>query len=148
MHPDDRTRSITSLRITALYGPLYRLDQLNQPTLDAMPEMFGKANIAAFRQLAHIARKRTVQRLDGKPLLGDANLRNWAMPTLFIHGALNGAFRPSGTQKTMAALSAVNGPQLYSRVEIAATGHIDCIFGREAARTVYPEIIAHLDKTA
>jgi cholesterol oxidase len=148
MHPDDRTRSITSLRIVALYGPLYRLDRLNQTTLDAMPEMVGKANIAAFRQLANIARKRTVQRMDGEPLLDEANLRNWAVPTLFVHGALNGAFRPSGTVKTMQALAAANGPELYHRVEIPDTGHIDCIFGKAAAETVYPAIVAHLDKTA
>jgi cholesterol oxidase len=147
-HPDDRTRSITSLRIAALYGPLYRLDRLNRGTLDAMPEMFGKANIAAFRQLAHIARKGTVQRVDGRPLLGEANLKNWAIPTLFVHGALNGAFRPSGTLKTMAALEQANGKGLYSRVEIPATGHIDCIFGKDAVRTVFPAILAHLDRTA
>jgi cholesterol oxidase len=148
MHPDDRTRSITSLRIVALYGPLYRLDRLNQGTLDAMPEMFGKANIAAFGQLANIARRGRVVRADGAELVTDANLRNWAIPTLFVHGALNRAFLPTGTEKTMAALGKANGAGLYDRVEIPATGHIDCIFGKDAARTVFPAILAHLDKTA
>jgi cholesterol oxidase len=148
MHPDDRTRSITSLRIVALYGPLYRLDRLNQATLDAMPEMFGKSNIAAFRQLARIARAGHVVRSDGLDLLGEGNLRNWAIPTLFVHGAMNRAFLPTGTQKTMAALTAANGADLYERVEIPATGHIDCIFGKDAAETVFPAIIAHLDRTA
>jgi cholesterol oxidase len=148
MHPDDRTRSITSLRVVALYGPLYRLDRLNQPTLDAMPEMFGKANISAFRQLAAIARRGRVVRADGAELVSDANLRNWAIPTLFVHGALNRAFLPTGTVKTMDELGRVNGRHLYERVEIPATGHIDCIFGKEAALTVYPAILAHLDKTA
>lgn len=147
-HPDDRTRSITSLRIVALYGPLYRLDRLNQPTLDAMPEMFGKANISAFRQLARIARAGHVVRGDRRDLLTRDNLRNWAVPTLFVHGALNGAFRPTGTVKTMAALAAVNEPGLYERIEIPATGHIDCIFGKEAVRTVYPAILTHLERTA
>jgi cholesterol oxidase len=147
MHPDDRTRSITSLRIVALYGPLYRLDRLNPGTLDAMPEMFGKSNIAAFRQLARIARAGHVVRGDGIDLLGDANLRNWAIPTLFIHGARNRAFLPTGTHKTMAALAGANGPGYYERVEIADTGHIDCIFGKDAAETVFPAIIAHLDKS-
>jgi cholesterol oxidase len=148
MHPDDRTKSITSLRIVALYGPLYRLDRLNQATLDAMPEMFGKANISAFRQLANIARHGRVVRADGAELVTDANLRNWAIPTLFVHGALNRAFLPTGTVKTMAALGKANGAALYERVEIPATGHIDCIFGKDAARTVFPAVLAHLDKTA
>lgn len=148
MHFDDRTRSATSLRIVALYGPLYRLDQLNEPTLQAMPEMFGKANLASFRQLSAIARQGHVVRCDGEPLLAPANLKNWAVPTLFVHGESNRAFLPSGTLKTMNALAEANSPDLYDRVVIPATGHIDCILGKNAARTVYPSILAHLDKTA
>ncbi|HVU30298.1 MAG TPA: alpha/beta fold hydrolase [Sphingomicrobium sp.] len=148
LHFDDRTRSVTSLRIAALYGPLYRLDQLNEPTLQAMPEMFGKSNLSAFSQLAEIARSGHVVRSDKEPLLAPENLRNWAVPTLFIHGELNRAFLPSGTLKTMNALSEANSPDLYERVVIPATGHIDCIFGKNAVRTVYPSIVAHLDKTA
>ena len=45
-------------------------------------------------------------------------------------------------------LAKVNGAHLYDRREIAETGHIDCIFGKNAARDVYPAIVAHLDPTA
>ena len=146
---DNKTRSLTSRRITMLYGQLYQLDQLNQGTLDAVPEMFGKSNIAAFRQLSRIARKGRVVRADGADTyLTDANMRNFAIPTLFIHGALNRAFSPSGTKKTIEALEKVNGQNWYERREIAETGHIDCIFGKNAARDVYPAVVAHLDKTA
>lgn len=148
MHPDDRTRSITSLRIVALYGPLYRLDQLNAATLAAMPEMFGKSNIAAFRQLARIARTGHVVRMDGTDLLREKNLGNWNVPTLFVHGELNRAFLPSGTEATLSALERANGPGLYRRVVIPQTGHIDCIFGKNAAAAVYPEILAHFEQTA
>ncbi|HEX8483380.1 MAG TPA: alpha/beta fold hydrolase [Allosphingosinicella sp.] len=146
---DNRTRSLTSRRITMLYGQLYQLDQLNQGTLDAMPEMFGKSNISAFRQLSKIARKGHVVRADGADTyLTEANIRNFAIPTLFVHGALNRAFSPSSTKKTIAALAKVNGDHWYERREIAETGHIDCIFGKNAARDVYPAVVAHLDKTA
>jgi cholesterol oxidase len=146
---DNRTPNVTSRRITALYGQLYELGQLNQATLDAMPEMFGKANISAFRQLARIARAGHVVRADGSDtLVTDANLRRFAIPTLFVHGALNRAFSPSGTVKTREALSRANGAGLYERVEIAETGHIDCIFGKNAARDVYPAIVRHLEATA
>lgn len=146
---EDRSRSLTSRRITALYGQLYELDQLNQATMDAMPEMFGKANIAAFRHLSAIARAGHVIRADGTDdYLRDANLRNFAIPTLFVHGALNHCFAPPGTRETIATLSRVNDPRLYERREIAETGHIDCIFGKNAARDVYPAILKHLDQTA
>ena len=57
----------TSNRITALYGPLYEREQLNDATFDeALPEMFGEANVAALAQLALIARrKRIVDAEDG-----------------------------------------------------------------------------------
>lgn len=146
---DHRTRNVTSRRITALYGQLYELAQLNQATLDAVPEMFGKANISAFRQLAAIARAGHVVRADGSDtLLTDSNLRRFAIPTLFVHGALNRAFAPSSTIKTREMLSRINGAGLYDRVEIAETGHIDCIFGKNAARDVFPAIVRHLEPTA
>ena len=146
---EDRSHNLTSRRITALYGQLYEIAQLNQATFDALPEMFGEANIAAFSHLSAIARAGHVIRADGADdYLRDANLRNFAIPTLFVHGARNHCFEPAGTRKTMALLAGVNGAHLYDRREIAETGHIDCIFGKNAARDVYPAIVAHLDRTA
>lgn len=147
--PEHRTRSATGRRITALYGPLYEIGRLNQATMDAMPEMFGKANIAAFRQLSKIARTgRIVRAKAGEPYLSESNLRNFAIPTLFIHGERNRTFLPSGSARTMAALAAVNGPQLYERHVVPGAGHLDCIFGKQAVRDVYPHILAHLEKSA
>lgn len=147
---EDRTRSATSRRITALYGPLYRIDQLNPPTMDALPEMFGKANILAFRHLSRIARAGRVVPANGgaPPYVTDSNLKNFAIPTLFIHGELNATFLPSGTRKTLRALERANGAGLYERYVVPDTGHIDCIFGKNAARDVFPRILAHLEKTA
>ena len=146
---DDRSHNLTSRRITALYGQLYELAQLNEGTILAMPEMFGTANITAFSHLSAIARAGHVIRADGTDdYLGDANLRNFAIPTLFVHGALNHCFAPPGTLKTIDTLSSINDRHLYERREIAETGHIDCIFGKNAARDVYPHILRHLEKTA
>lgn len=146
---EDRSQSLTSRRITVLYGQLYELAQLNQATFDALPEMFGEANLSAFQHLSAIARAGHVVRADGsEAYLSDANLRNFAVPTLFIHGAHNRCFTPPGTRETMAELSRVNGASLYERREIAETGHIDCIFGKNAARDVFPAVIAHLDRMA
>jgi len=146
---DDRSHSLVSRRITVLYGQLFQLEQLNEGTFDAMPEMFGAANITAFRHLSAIARAGHVIRGDGTDdCLTDANLRNFAIPTLFFHGALNHCFAPPGTIKTIETLSRVNDRNLYERRVIAETGHIDCIFGKNAVRDVYPAIVAHLDHTA
>jgi cholesterol oxidase len=44
-------------------------------------------------------------------------------------------------------LRAANGLELYSRHVIPGYGHIDCIFGEDAAEDVYPLILRHLEET-
>ena len=145
---EERTRSATSNRITALYGQLYETSQLNNLTFEmALPEMFGEANIDAFKQLALIARRQTIVDAAGS----DAylpHLERMAIPITFIHGALNRCFLPESTERTVARLAVKNGADLYTRHVIDGYGHIDCIFGKSAASDVYPHILAHLEKSA
>jgi cholesterol oxidase len=145
---EERSRNATSNRITALYGQLYETDKLNTLTFEAgLPEMFGEANIAAFKQLALIARKTTIVGADGSDAYMP-HLERLALPVCFIHGAENACFLPESTARTMAKLSAHNGPQLYDRHVIPGYGHIDCIFGKSAAADVYPKMLAHFEETA
>ena len=145
---EERVRSATSNRITALYGQLYETDQLNQLTYEAgLPEMFGEANIAAFEQLAAIARKRIIVDAKGKNAYLP-HLDRMAIPILFVHGGENACFKPESTVRTVARLAARNGTDLYTRHKIPDYGHIDCIFGKNAARDVFPLMLEHLDKTA
>ena len=144
----ERTHDATSTRITALYGRLYNIAQLNNATVTSgLAEMFGEANIEAFQQLALFARKRHLVDADGQDVYLP-HIDRMALPILFIHGADNACFKPESTERTLERLAAVNGRQLYERKVIAGYGHIDCIFGKDAARDVYPLIAAHLDKTA
>jgi cholesterol oxidase len=144
----ERTRDATSNRITALYGRLYQLDQLNNATVESgLAEMFGEANIDAFKQLALFARSGRVLDRDGRDVYLP-HLDRLALPIAFIHGAKNACFRPESTARTLSRLSQANGRQLYDRHVIPGYGHIDCIFGKDAAKDVFPIILAHLDKTA
>jgi cholesterol oxidase len=144
----ERTHDATSNRITALYGRLYQLDQLNNATVaSGLAEMFGEANIEAFKQLALFARRGRVLDRDGNDVYLP-HLDRLALPILFIHGAENACFKPESTERTLQRLSEANGRQLYERHVIPGYGHIDCIFGKNAATDVYPLIVAHLDKTA
>jgi cholesterol oxidase len=144
----ERTHDATSNRITALYGRLYQLDQLNSATVNSgLAEMFGDANIEAFKQLALFARKGRVLDRDGNDVYLP-HVERLALPMLFIHGSENACFKPESTARTLERLSQANGKQLYERRVIPGYGHIDCIFGKDAARDVYPLIVAYLDKTA
>lgn len=144
---EERSRNATSNRITALYGQLYETDQLNALTFESgLAEMFGEANIDAFKQLALIARKQVILAANGD----DAYLpflERLAIPMVFVHGAENACFLPESTAKTVERLTARNGARFYERHVIPNYGHIDCIFGKNAASDVYPKMYAHLDKT-
>ena len=144
----ERTHNATSNRITALYGRLYQLDQLNAATVDyGLAEMFGEANIDAFKQLALFARRGHVLDHAGNDVYLP-NIDRLALPISFIHGAKNACFLPLSTERTFERLAEANGRQLYERHVIPGYGHIDCIFGKNAATDVFPLIVAHLDKTA
>ncbi len=145
---EERTRNATSNRITALYGQLYELDQLNPLTLQSgVPEMFGPANIRAFQHLALIARRKTIVGANGDNRYLE-NIGNLAIPICFIHGAENACFKPQSTELTLERLIAAHGPELYERHVIPGYGHIDCIFGKDADTDVYPLILRHLEKFA
>jgi cholesterol oxidase len=145
---EERTRNATSSRITALYGQLYETDQLNTLTFETgLPEMFGEANIAAFKQLALIARRQTIVDAAGNDAYMP-HLDRLAIPVSFVHGGENTCFLPESTARTLAKLSARNGAHLYDRHVIPNYGHIDCIFGKTAVADVYPKMLAHLEETA
>ncbi|MEZ5850832.1 MAG: GMC family oxidoreductase N-terminal domain-containing protein [Hyphomicrobiaceae bacterium] len=145
---EERSRNATSNRITALYGQLYETDQLNSMTFDAgLAEMFGEANIDAFKHLARIARHRTIVQANGDDVYMPC-LERMAFPICFIHGAENACFLPESTARTVERLSARNGANLYERHVIPDYGHIDCIFGKTAASDVYPKMAQHLEKFA
>jgi cholesterol oxidase len=69
------------------------------------------------------------------------------IPIAFIQGEENQTWLPESTRRTFDLLCATNGPDLYSRYLIPHYGHIDCIFGYNAHRDVYPLILRHLEAT-
>ena len=142
---EEQCNSPTCRRITFMYAPLYEHDQLNTATHDALHEMFGVANIGAFKHLALMAREGKVVDKDGKDIYLP-NLNKMNIPIRFIHGAENVCFLPKSTEKTLQALKNENPGIEYDRFVIPEYGHIDCIFGKNAAKDVYPLILEHLEK--
>jgi cholesterol oxidase len=143
---EERCRSKVCHRIALLYAPLYEHDQLNAATHDTMHELFGDAAISAFEHLARLSNAKHLVGADGSEIYMD-QLARLAIPTAFIHGAENACFLPRSTEETVAALSQANGAGLYRRHVIPDYGHIDCIFGKHAARDVYPHVLEHLEAT-
>lgn len=144
---DERCDSAVCHRISFLYGLLYQHNQLNLATHDALGEMFGVANIAAFKHLAAMVRKGVLLAADGSDRYMPS-LDRLAMPLTMIHGTHNACFLPEGSEKTLTALSEANGRSWYTRHLIRNYGHIDCIFGKRASVDVYPKILSGLASTA
>jgi cholesterol oxidase len=155
LRDDQRCDNVACHRISFMYAPLYRHQKLNDATHDRIGDLFGIANLSSLRHLSATIRARKVVASDGgdvylpdDPVRLRANLANFRMPIRFVHGGANECFLPSSTQRTLDLLRATHPDIAYDRRVIAEYGHIDCIFGADAARDVYPHIAAHLDKTA
>lgn len=134
-------------RITFMYAPLYQHEQLNEATHQALHEMFGIANIRAFEGLGLMTRIGHIVSAEGLETY-IPRMDRMAIPIAFIHGQQNECFLPESTEITYKLLRERNDPTLYSRSVIPGYGHIDCIFGRNAANDVYPVMLKHLEKTA
>jgi cholesterol oxidase len=144
---EERCRSAVCHRITFLYSGLYEHDQLNAATHETLHETFGDATIAAFEHLGRLSNAQHLVAADGAEIyMGE--LERMAIPICFIHGAENTCFLPRSTEETVKVLSDLNGKDLYVRHLIPNYGHIDCIFGKDAARDVYPQIVNHLDASS
>ena len=144
MQLEERCNSATCHRITFMYSNLYEHDQLNTATHDALHEMFGIGNVTSFEHLALLVRKGHLVGADGGEIYMP-HLDRLAIPICFIHGSENDCFLPESTRLTVELLSEKNGSNFYSRHLIPNYGHIDCIYGKNAATDVYPFILNHLE---
>ena len=133
-------------RITFLYNLLYEHAQLNEATHDALHELFGTANIQALEQLALLVRTRHLVNAHGEEVYMQ-HLDRLKLPIRFIHGGANQCFLPVSTEITYNALRELNGNDWYSRHVVPGYGHIDCIYGKDAVKDVYPYMLEHLEAT-
>lgn len=143
----EQCQSAVCRRISFLYGPLYEHAQLNQMTHDCLHEMFGVANLKSLEHLALMIRKGHIVSAEGKENYLN-HLECLAIPITFIHGEKNSCFLPESTAITYRLLQEKNGTSLYERHLIPDYGHIDCIFGKNAVKDVYPYILKHLEAYA
>jgi cholesterol oxidase len=133
-------------RISFVYSPMYRHEQLNQATHDALHELYGVANVRTFQHLARMVREGHLVAADGEDRYLP-HLDRMAIPIAFVHGERNAVFKPESTERTLDRLKAANPGTRYSRHVIPGYGHSDCVFGRDAARDVFPHVLEHLEAT-
>jgi cholesterol oxidase len=141
----ERCENLPCHRITFMYAPLYDHAQLNEATHETLYETFGVANMKAFEHLALLTNKGHLLNFAGEDVYLP-HLDRLALPITFIHGADNECFEPESTQITYDLLRQTNGTSFYDRHVIPGYGHIDCIFGKNASRDVFPIVLNALDQ--
>jgi cholesterol oxidase len=141
----EQCHSAVCRRILGIYGDVYKHDQLNEATHNAIHEMFGVANTASFNHLSAIVRAGHMVHADGSDTYMD-HLDRLAIPITFVHGEENNLFLPSGSMKTLQKLASVNDAKLYQRVQFKGYAHMDCYMGRNSARDIFPTIVNELDR--
>lgn len=132
-------------RILFMYGEVYKIAQLNEATHDAVHEIFGLANLTFFRHISLIIREGHIVNKDGKDVYLP-HLERLAIPIALIHGADNNFFLPEGSETTYKVLCEKNGSDLYVRHLIPDYAHMDCFMGKNAAKDIFPTILAELEK--
>ncbi|MFM0397206.1 alpha/beta fold hydrolase [Paraburkholderia phytofirmans] len=137
-------------RATFLYGLLYEHEQLNQTLHSNLQEILGVHDVGVFKHLAAMVRAGKVVDAEGKDVYltgadGMKGLEGMRRPIGFIHGDKNETYLPISTQLTYDMLVKHFPEQPYERTIIPGYGHIDCIFGKNAAVDVYPVIVKYLD---
>jgi cholesterol oxidase len=139
-------------RILFLYGETHKHDNLNHETHAAIEEMFGTANLRALKHLSLMLRKDYIVNAKGENVYLPNIGRLKDTPITLIHGAENRVLLPSGTETTYNLLCEKNGRyekdgrERYSRYVIPGYAHLDCFIGMNAARDVFPLILAELEK--
>jgi cholesterol oxidase len=140
----ERCNNPVCRRLLFIFHEIYRHEQLNSETHDAVYEWFGTSSMDALQHLSLIVRTGHIVDAEGQ----DVYLRHLdrlRLPISFMHGALNRVFPPEATRLTFDALCNAFGARRYRRKEFEGYNHMDCFIGRTAWRDVYPWILEQLE---
>jgi cholesterol oxidase len=141
---EERCASPVCRRATYVYGLLYEHDQLNRSTHEALHELLSLPSPTAMAHLRLVAKRGRLVAADGADSYLPNNAR-LAIPLAFVHGAESEAFRPAGTEATVAELRASNPVAPVSLQLVPDYGHLDLVIGKNADRDVFPLILDHLN---
>ncbi|WP_077001064.1 alpha/beta fold hydrolase [Variovorax sp. KK3] len=134
-------------RVFSIFGPSYAHAQLNHATHTALTEMFGCVSLRPFEQLSLMMQQAKAVDSKGRDsYVVPGKAHRLALPIAFVAGADNQLFFPETCIRTQRWLSAHNDPALYTRQVFDGYAHMDLFVGRDAARDVFPYLIAQLEK--
>ncbi len=139
-------------RLLFIFHEIYRHENLNSETHDAIYKWFGVSSMAALKHLSLMVRTGHVVDAEGQDVYlwtedkdrWRRNLERLRLPISFMYGRQNHAFLPAATHDTYEALCQVNGPEWYRWQPFEEYGHFDSFIGRDAATDIFPWIVEQL----
>jgi len=143
-------RSALCHRASLCYGTLYQHENLNQQIHDNQNTFFfGTVNLTTMQHLHAMAQKKVILNYRGQKIYAtQENIRNRLnFPICLIHGEMNAVFDITSTTKTYDTLRTINGADNYVHHEIDKYGHLDCWWGTNASKDVFPKALNYLEET-
>jgi len=152
---EERCNNPVCRRLLFIFHEIYRHDQLNSATHDALRQWFGICSMQALQHLTRMVREGHVVDPEGRDVYVTLpNVKRLkGLPISFMHGGRNHAFHLASTGETLRRLLRTNegwtgglpadeenfneplrlGFSHYSRRVFDQYGHMDCFVGRQAA---------------
>lgn len=130
------------------FPTLWRHENLNPETHEWLKHEFAKVPLTFFQQMAECLRAGYLVPVEGyRELPEDVARRPPETDArfIFLAGKLNQCFLPESQRRTYERLSQ-RRPGYHALHVIPDYGHLDIFMGQDAARDVFPLILAELDK--
>ncbi|WP_223424009.1 alpha/beta hydrolase [Tateyamaria pelophila] len=139
--------SPTCHRIFGAFGPVYLHANLNQKTHNALGELVGPVATFAFEQLGLIMSKGRAVNAAGENVYL-THPERLDFPVHMMAGSLNELVLPDTTLRTQHWLrhALPSSADKFTRQVFSGYGHLDCFWGRDAGRDIYPSILKELAK--
>jgi cholesterol oxidase len=139
-------------RLLFLFHEIYRHENLNTETHDAIYQWFGVSNMSALKHLSLMVRTGYVVDAKGNdvylrnddPARHEENLKRLQLPISFMYGEHNHAFLPTATRTIYEELCQVHGREWYRWKAFEDYGHFDSFIGRDASGVIFPWILEQL----
>ena len=130
-------------RMDALYGRVFKLDNMSENVLEHLNDFFGPLNIQTVSQVIHFAGNNCITDRTGFNCYVDPKRISEMplFPMMSLHGSENGLADIS----TLAQLEQVLPKDKFKATPIPNYGHQDCLLGRHAKADVFDEISAFFD---
>ncbi|MFT4101468.1 MAG: GMC oxidoreductase [Burkholderiaceae bacterium] len=145
---DARHDTAVCNRLNLLIGTHWFHHNLDPRTHQRLSELLGPSHVETFYQIHHFGLRGRVMNAFGENVYAtDDNLREvfGQVPTLFIQGAESDVFDTRTTAAACERLQALTGVDRHRCRHYPGYGHLECVFGKDAARVVYPDVVAFFD---